>query len=182
MERTTRASDSYSTVAGGFYNTVSGEYGALVGGYNNEVGGSYSIVGGGSYNETSGENSTVGGGYSNAAKGTYSTVAGGDGNVAGGTGSFAAGHRAKVRDPNQVGGGDTDGDQGTFVWGDSINADFTSTGPNQFLIRATGGVGLGTNNPSGFQLAVNGAAAKPGGGSWSTPVRHAGQGEHSASD
>jgi hypothetical protein len=31
-----------------------------------------------------------------------------------------------------------------------------------------GGVAIGTNNANGFLLAVNGSAAKPGGGSWST--------------
>jgi hypothetical protein len=31
----------------------------------------------------------------------------------------------------------------------------------------TGNVGIGTTNPLGFKLAVNGSAAKPGGGSWS---------------
>jgi len=55
---------------------------------------------------------------------------------------------------------------GTFVWADSTNADFASTGVNQFLIRVSGGVGIGTNNPLGFQLAVNGTAAKTGGGSY----------------
>lgn len=37
------------------------------------------------------------------------------------------------------------------------------------FINANGGnVGIGTGNAQGFQLAVNGTAAKPGGGSWST--------------
>jgi hypothetical protein len=37
------------------------------------------------------------------------------------------------------------------------------------FINANGGnVGIGTNNAQGFQLAVNGSAAKPMGGSWST--------------
>jgi hypothetical protein len=37
------------------------------------------------------------------------------------------------------------------------------------FINANGGnVGIGTNNAQGFQLAVNGTAAKPSGGSWST--------------
>jgi len=36
------------------------------------------------------------------------------------------------------------------------------------LRRASGGgVGIGTSNPAGFKLAVNGSAAKPGGGAWS---------------
>ncbi len=36
---------------------------------------------------------------------------------------------------------------GTFVWADSDLNDFASTGNNQFLIKADGGVGIGTNNP-----------------------------------
>jgi len=33
------------------------------------------------------------------------------------------------------------------VWADSNNSDFSSTAVNQFLIRATGGVGIGINDP-----------------------------------
>jgi hypothetical protein len=41
--------------------------------------------------------------------------------------------------------------------------------PASLYINANGGsVGINTNNAQGFQLAVNGTAAKPGGGSWST--------------
>ncbi len=42
-------------------------------------------------------------------------------------------------------------------------------GAASLYINANGGnVGIGTGNAQGFQLAVNGSAAKPGGGSWST--------------
>ncbi|MBK7146596.1 MAG: hypothetical protein IPH76_15795 [Xanthomonadales bacterium] len=41
----------------------------------------------------------------------------------------------------------TVGDRGTFVWADYQDADFVSTGPNQFLIRAQGGVAINTNTP-----------------------------------
>jgi len=34
-----------------------------------------------------------------------------------------------------------------FVWADTTGADFASTGANQFLIRASGGVGIGLANP-----------------------------------
>jgi len=34
-----------------------------------------------------------------------------------------------------------------------------STGPNQFLIRAAGGVGIGTNNPGSHDLAIHGFTA-----------------------
>lgn len=42
---------------------------------------------------------------------------------------------------------------GTFVWADSASGfgvPFPSTGVNQFLIRASGGVGIGTNSPDGL--------------------------------
>ena len=48
-------------------------------------------------------------------------------------------------------------DDGTFVWADSTDADFTSTGVDQFLVRASGGVGIGVNDPS-EALDVNGTA------------------------
>ncbi len=54
---------------------------------------------------------------------------------------------------------------GGFVWADSTDADFASTASNQFLIRASGGVGINANNPDAA-LTVNGDADKPGGGSW----------------
>jgi len=38
---------------------------------------------------------------------------------------------------------------------------------NGITIREDGNVGIGTNFPGGYKLAVNGSAAKPGGGSWS---------------
>ena len=71
----------------------------------------------------------------NTNSGPYATVPGGDQNLAG-TNSLAAGHRAKANH------------DGTFVWADSNVSDFASTGNDQFLIRASGGVGIGTNNPS----------------------------------
>ncbi len=38
---------------------------------------------------------------------------------------------------------------GAFVWADSADSDFDSTGNNQFLIRASGGVGIGPPSPQG---------------------------------
>ena len=54
---------------------------------------------------------------------------------------------------------------GYFILPDLQEADFASTGTNQFLIRASGGVGIGTESPQ-FALHVNGDAGKPGGGAW----------------
>jgi hypothetical protein len=92
-------------------------------------------VGGGVFNTANDYYATVGGGYGNTASGKFAAVAGGRSNIASGDYSFAAGRRA-----NAV-------HSGTLVWADSTDADFTSTGNNQFLIRASGGVGIGTNSP-----------------------------------
>ncbi len=156
-----------ATVAGGLANKATSSLATVAGGGNNEASGIYAAVGGGNYNTASGAGSVVPGGLSCTAGGSY---------------SLAAGCKAKVRDPAAT--GDGDGDEGTFVWADSNFADFTSTGPNQFLIRAGGGVGVNTNSPSS-PLTVNGiiqslaggfkfpdgtvqtTAATGGGGSWS---------------
>jgi len=82
------------------------------------------------------------------------TVAGGQVNTASGFTSFAAGNKAKANH------------DGAFVWGDSTNADVASTGDNQFIARASGGVkfysSTDTTDPApGVSLAA-------GGSSWST--------------
>lgn len=169
------ARQSFCTVSGGRANiaggTSSGEDATVGGGRNNEASGSSSTIGGGRFNITSASDCTIAGGFgneatgfaatisgggSNDARGGYATIAGGNSNQAGGDFSFAAGQRAIVRDATQS--GDQNGDEGTFVWADqSSTQGVTSTGPNQFLIRAAGGVGIGTAAPSS-QLSVAGDA------------------------
>ena len=124
----------------------------------NIAGGDSSVVAGGRSNRASGALSAVGGGQANHA-GNFAVVPGGIDNCAGGVGSLAAGQRAIVRPAASMltgacapasGTGDSDGDEGTFVWADdSTSSHFISTGPNQFLVRATGGVGINTNEPAG---------------------------------
>ncbi len=84
-------------------------------------------------------------------------MAGGRNNAAGGNYSLAAGHRAKVAATHP----------GTFLWADSVNADFTSAAQNEFAARATGGVRFVTAvDSSGNPTA--GARLNPGSSSWST--------------
>ena len=78
------------------------------------------------------------------ASGNYATVPGGDYNSATMSYTLAAGRQAKANH------------DGTFVWADSTNADFASTGNNQFLVRAHGGVGINTNSPATNTLTVGG--------------------------
>jgi hypothetical protein len=72
----------------------------------------------------------------NSSTGYCATVAGGYANTAGGQFSFAGGQQSRALH------------NGSFVWADTSGADFTSTAPNQFLIRAAGGVGIGTPAPA----------------------------------
>jgi hypothetical protein len=158
------ASDApFATVAGGITNRASGARATVGGGTGNVASGGVSVVAGGTLNTASGEDSVVAGGEGNVASGGSALVAGGFQNVAGGDSSLAAGFRGRVRDA--AASGDPDGDEGTFVWADSSPpfAPFISTGPNQFLIRAAGGVGVNTNAPA-FPLDVDGVIRSRTGG------------------
>ncbi|MBU0492023.1 MAG: tail fiber domain-containing protein [Chloroflexi bacterium] len=138
-----------ATIGGGDSNTASGGRSTVGGGYSNEAGGDFAAtIAGGYDNTTSGNSAAVGGGRENSAGGLRSTVPGGYQNAAAGDYSLAAGRRAQA---------DHDG---AFVWGDSTNADVASTGNNQFIVRASGGVYLYTNSglTSGMYLATGGSA------------------------
>jgi hypothetical protein len=152
------SSGESTTVGGGAGNEASGAFSTVSGGEVNSSSRFYSTVGGGRSNTASGNSSTVAGGLNNEASGIQSAVGGGTGNCAGGTSSWAGGFRAKVR-PGTLSGAPVSacldvpisggaGDQGTFIWADTtVLEGLTSTGPNQFLVRASGGVGFGTNAP-----------------------------------
>src|SRR5205085_1864950 len=104
-------------------------------------------VAGGWVNTASGSYATIGGGDYNFAHGSYSTVPGGYGNRADGVASFAAGQNARAAH------------DGSFVWADSTSPSglFESTAPNQFLVRASGGIGF--SGP----VSINNAATIYGG-------------------
>ena len=166
------ASEMDATIGGGGYNSIQGSSGSatIAGGSHNQsydatIGGgtenmaiaSGSTIAGGDQNfitdadESSiggGANNTImprggmglqaqfctiGGGYYNTNTGYCATIPGGIQNYAAADYSFAAGNRAKALQ------------QGSFVWADSENADFSSTAQDQFAVRAAGGVQLADN-------------------------------------
>jgi hypothetical protein len=161
-------SGGWSTIAGGRDNQVAGYIATIAGGLLNQAGGDAATVGGGDRNaaksiwstigggrrnlvdtnissatiaggekntvQTGASYSCIGGGLLNSAAGEYAAIPGGLENSAT-TFAFAAGRRAKANHT------------GVFAWADSTDADFSSTAANQFLVRASGGVGLGTGNP-----------------------------------
>ena len=71
------ASDYKSVVSGGYNNTASGYESVVSGGSFNTASSQRSVVSGGSSNTASGNNSVVSGGYSNTASGNYSSILGG---------------------------------------------------------------------------------------------------------
>ena len=139
--------NNHTTVAGGGWNSANAYRSTIGGGDGNIAGSRFSTISGGYKNKTIGnsgqEFSTVGGGRENTAGGNYATVPGGRLNEANGDYSFAAGYKAKANHT------------GSFVWSDKSGEEFSSSGSNQFLIRANGGVGIGTNAPA-EALDVNG--------------------------
>lgn len=152
-----------ATIAGGgatnyagltLINRVDADFGAIGGGAGNSVDdlATAGTIGGGGFN-TVGPNapySTVAGGFSNSIgdDASFSFIAGGDANTIGLNAShaFAAGRKAAAYH------------DGSFVWADDQAAQFASTGTNQFLLRATGGVGINTNAPEGDLHVARGSA------------------------
>ncbi len=145
-------------------NTNSADYSFVVG-QGNAAQADHATVGGGLSNTANGARSTVSGGTSNIAGGLFSTIGGGQANIAGATAatipggvecsalgnySFAAGFMAKANH------------DGAFVWSDPTGS-FESTGDNQFLISASGGVGINTDSP-GDALSVAGIIESETGG------------------
>lgn len=151
--------DDYGTIGGGGNNqagdnagtTTDASYATVGGGYANHANGPSATVGGGQNNTASG-GGTVGGGLMNTASGSHATVPGGQFNTAQGYCSFAAGLRAGANH------------DGCFVWGDSCTYDWvSSTGNDQFIARASGGVWFYSNSNLTAGVRLNAGA-----GSWSS--------------
>ncbi len=134
----------YGTIAGGSHNYVSGDFASVGGGNRNAAVGLYSIVGGGYVDSACGDYSSVLGGSNNKAVGLGATILGGRHNITWGDNSYAAGYRARAEH------------HGSFVWGDLTEADISTTGENQFLIRASGGIGIpGATSSSALSIQLN---------------------------
>ncbi|HAV62637.1 MAG TPA: hypothetical protein DCY13_09755, partial [Verrucomicrobiales bacterium] len=169
-----RVTDDLALVAGGAGNTAGNDNNvytdaaaaAVLGGIGNHAQSAQSLVAGGSGNRVEGaapqaflggglQNiiqsgapfSAIVGGSQNTNRAPYAMVAGGEKNEAAGSHSFAAGQQAKALHP------------GAWVWADRQDTPFASTADNQFLIRAGGGVGIGTNNPTAALEVAGGVKA-----------------------
>ena len=143
--------DTANLIGGSSANEVTNGFGgAFIGGggnseYPNIVGGSYASVVGGLGNTASG--------WSSVAMGEFATASGGD--------SVAIGEYTTASDYNTAAMGywSTAGYPGDFVWADTQYANYAATGPNQFLIRAQGGVGINVTNAPAAALEVASAGS-----------------------
>jgi hypothetical protein len=154
------AVDTYgSSIAGGHNNTIETNafHSFIGGGMENTVqsGGKFQFLGGGWRNclQDGASFSTLAGGYYNTNSGYTSIIPGGAFNVTRGDYSLAVGYRAKANH------------EGTFVWADHNEEDFSSTAINGFFVRCTGGVKFVTAiNTNGAQTA--GVRVVKGSGTW----------------
>lgn len=142
-----------TTIGGGSGNNADRSWATVAGGQSNEAQGAASAICGGTFNIAGGEIATICGGDHNVASGYGSAVLGGFQNRAAGTNSLAVGYHAKAAH------------DGTFVWNDrSVTTgddSLISTGANQFLVRASGGVGVNTNLPGGAVHVTSDSGSRP---------------------
>ena len=146
-----KADASHTVIIGGQNNVNSAESAVIIGGYSNQINENSdfsTIIGGGS--SSGGENiidggtySTILGGQSNIMQGNYSTIMGGANNLISGDYSVAMGSEITITH------------EGTFIFSDGQNP-VQSSGDNQFLIFASGNVGIGVEPTSDATLSVSG--------------------------
>lgn len=141
-----------SFVGGGMGNTAANGGAVVVGGDQNNNASVDGFIGAGRSNTIATTiSATIAGGEANqiAYAASYAAIPGGQANRVAGEYGFAAGRRAKANH------------SGAFVWADAQNTDYASTASNQFLVRASGGVGINNNNPTAA-LHVGGTAGVDG--------------------
>ena len=152
-----------SAIGGGAGNRADGLQSTVSGGLGNRVSDNYSLVPGGRGNLAGNANddpedagyATVGGGLDNRAEGAFSVVAGGYANRASGDFSYTAGSHALVEA----------GHPGVILFANSSDYTFTSIAPDEFAVRASGGVRFITAlDESGLPLA--GVRLGAGSGTW----------------
>lgn len=189
---TTGAFNTFVGYRAGLQNTT-GNYNTFAGykaGRSNTTGNANIFLGfHAGYHNTTGEHNTFVGNWAG-----YTNIDGHQNTFLGdGAGSYIVDGNANTFVGDNAGSRNIDGDRNTFVgvWTGGENftgsgnvfigyeAGGNETGSNKLYIAnsgsipliygdfSTGGVGISTTNPGSYKLAVNGSAAKPGGGSWS---------------
>lgn len=182
--RRNASSDSFTVVAGGYYNRALGVGAVVCGGYNNVADTLYSTIGGGRSNNATGYGSTIGGGAANTADTSFATAGGGWNNDASGYCTFVGGGLSNIADSSYatVGGGRQNeaGARSSVIGGGTSNVVLGTSasicgGSSNTATDIYASVGGGySNDATGSSSAIAGgsnnvasgyAAAIPGGGS-----------------
>ncbi len=122
---------------------TAGDYSFIWGGKNNTIDGNHSTIVAGEGNSIVWSRNSIGGGKTNRIIWQESTIPGGSNNIATGNFNFAAGKKTRINGKNSV-----------FIRGDG-SEEFEATNHAQFLVKASNGVGINTNEPL-TALHVNG--------------------------
>jgi hypothetical protein len=165
-----QANSSDAVVAGGAYNRADEVFTAIGGGTRNVANGTAAVVSGGAGNEAGGEHAAISGGLGNLASGDYSALLGGRQNTASGAYSIVLGGLSNLAEGDfsaALGSGSQiSGDHpGAFLYADSLELPFSSLNPNEFAIRATGGVRL-VSAVAANGGPIAGVILPAGAGSW----------------
>ena len=145
-----------ATTAMGYHSMATNSGGTAIGVY--AVAGENAVALG-AYAYANGEYSSALGNYVYANG--YQSTAIGYGSIANGITAMAIGDLCVANGNSSTAMGySSEADHiGTFIWADASSDNvFQSTGNNQFLIRASGGVGINTPDPLGNALCVSGDA------------------------
>ena len=135
--------DSFTTVAGGYFNTAGIRYASVGGGYWNLAGDTAATVSGGSVNNATARYSAIGGGFGNTAIEQYASVGGGHSNVASGNGATIGGGQG-----NQAGG------KCATIAGGGLSEHFDYDSGNHVL-DDYGTIGGGGNNTAGTDDGIS---------------------------
>jgi hypothetical protein len=144
----------------GVANRVGNDYATVLGGLANTASGNISVAMGNGCTASGDE--AIAMGHGTTANGVISTSMG-DATTANGLGSVAMGYKSFANGETSLAAGNYAYAtfNGSFVWADdSVNSYFSDAAANQFLIRAAGGVGIGTAYPppGGLNVASGGLA------------------------
>lgn len=131
-------------IGGGSNNSANGNYNSIPGGFFNSSAGGHNNINGGQFNSilAGSDSSSIDGGNSNGITGSNSAILGGDSNTIGAAdGAVLGGSNNTVTGDHGVAAGENaDADHAhTFVWSDGSGSPETTSGPNQFRLKATGG-------------------------------------------
>jgi hypothetical protein len=165
-----QAGSNYTTIGGGWHNSVAGVGSTIGGGQGNDITWGNATISGGSSNEATDYGATVGGGLGNTASGYAATVAGGQENTTSGSWGTIGGGRYNTASGSYatVGGG---GDPTSEMFSNSASGDYSTVGGGQSNSAGANGATISggyANSAGGNYSTVCGGSTNNAGGAFAT--------------